>query len=693
LAAVCLLAVAADKRAITHSDLWSMRRVEAPVLSPDGKWVVTSVTEPAYDEAYQVSDLWLVAVDGGTPPRRITHSRAGESGVTWSSDSKRIGFSAKRDNDEAAQIYILELTVPGEAVRATSISTGASGPKFSPDGRSILFQSTVYPGAADDEANRKAAAERKARKYRARVYDSFPVRYWDKWLEDTQRHVFVQALAVGSKPRDLLAGTKLGERPGFAGASTNSGQDLHAVWAPDSHSIVFTATENKHEAAYGQVRTALYAVPAAGGEPRRLTSGTASYSRPAFRPDGKALYAIEEAHTSTYNLERIAMWNWPNPGQPAIVTAGFDQSVAGFGFSPDSRHIYLTAEDAGHEKLYTVAASGGTVASRGDLKVGCFSNLASADKAVQPVLVANFDSAVNPPEVVRLDPSNGAPVTLTSFNSERAAQLDLPPLREFWFTTSKGKKIHSMVALPPRFTESRKYPLFVVIHGGPHSMWRDQWVTRWNYHLLGQPGYVVLLTNYTGSTGYGEKFAQSIQGDPLAGPGQEIVEAADAAIKQYPFIDASRQAAGGASYGGHLANWLEATTTRFKCLISHAGLINLESQWGSSDTIFHREQGMGGPHWEGAKVWQEQNPVKFAAKFRTPMLVTVGENDFRVPLNQSLENWSVLQRMKVPSRLIVFPEENHWILKGENSRFFYQQVHEWLARWLNAGPGAALGKN
>jgi dipeptidyl aminopeptidase/acylaminoacyl peptidase len=241
-----------------------------------------------------------------------------------------------------------------------------------------------------------------------------------------------------------------------------------------------------------------------------------------------------------------------------------------------------------------------------------------------------------------------------------------------------------MIALPPAFDESRKYPLFVVIHGGPHSMWRDQWVTRWNYHLLAKPGYIVLLTNYTGSTGYGEKFALDISGDPLRGPGQELLDAANDAAGRFPFIDSTRQAAGGASYGGHLANWLQASTTHFKCLISHAGLIDLGSQWGTSDSIYHRELNAGGPLWEGGKVWTDQSPVYYAAKFRTPMLVTVGENDFRVPLNQSLENWAVLQRMKVPSKLIVFPDANHWIMKGEDSRFFYSEVHAWLARWLGA---------
>ena len=203
---------------------------------------------------------------------------------------------------------------------------------------------------------------------------------------------------------------------------------------------------------------------------------------------------------------------------------------------------------------------------------------------------------------------------------------------------------------------------------------------------LGAPGYVVLLTNYSGSTGFGEAFSQSIQGDPLRTAGEELNEAADAAIAQFPFIDASRQCAGGASYGGHLANWLQATTTRYRCLISHAGLVNLESQWGTSDTVYGRELNNGGPVWEQGEIWREQNPIRYAGRFVTPTLVTVGEQDFRVPLNNSLEYWTVLQRRRIPSRLVVFPDENHWVLKGENSRLFYEEVHAWLARWLGPGP-------
>jgi dipeptidyl aminopeptidase/acylaminoacyl peptidase len=224
--------------------------------------------------------------------------------------------------------------------------------------------------------------------------------------------------------------------------------------------------------------------------------------------------------------------------------------------------------------------------------------------------------------------------------------------------------------------------MFVLMHGGPANMWRDQISLRWNYHLLARPGYVMVMTNYRGSTGFGEAFGQSIQGNPLRGPANDINQGADEAIKRFPFVDASRQVAGGASYGGHLANWMEATTTRYKALVSHAGLSSLVTQWGTSDVIYGREMALGGPHWEGGTVWREQSPITYAANFKTPILMSIGEKDFRVPINNTFEMWSALQRMRVPSKLLVWPEENHWILNGENSRFFYQQVAEWLDRWV-----------
>jgi dipeptidyl aminopeptidase/acylaminoacyl peptidase len=679
----------AAKVPLTHEWMWMMKRVGAPNPSPDGKWVVFSLIEPAYDEKDQVSDLWIVPADGSARPRRLTFTKGGESGAAWSPDSQRLAFSAKREGDEVNQIYMIDVAAGGEAVRVTTLSTGARSPVWSPDGTRLLFTSTVYPGANDEEANKKIAAERKAQKYRARVYERFPIRNWDKWLDDTQGHLFTQSLEQGAKAKDLLAGTRLVKEQGFAGRVTDSGEEFDAVWTPDGEAIIFVATTGRNTAAYANVNSALYKVVATGGEPQQLTSGKDSFSRPVFSPDGKTLYAIFNVETNgkVYNLDRLAMFSWRNRsdlGAPVILTQNFDRSVGAYALTPDSRSIYFTAEDAGNEKLYTLPAAGGEVRLAMDMTRGVYTGMKIPQRATSTLIFANWESATNPPEVFRLDLKSKTQHPLTTFNAERVAKVDWQPLRHFWFTSKAGKRIHNMVALPPNFDENKKYPLLVVMHGGPHSMWRDNWGLRWNYYLLGRPGYVVLLTNYSGSTGFGEKFAQSIQGDPFVGPASEINEGADEAIRLFPFVDGTRQAAAGASYGGHLANWMQATTTRYKALISHAGLINLESQWGTSDTIYSREINNGGPVWEQGSVWREQNPIRFARNFRTPILLSVGENDFRVPLNQTLENWSVLQRLQIPSRLIVWPDENHWILKGENSKYFYQEVHAWLKKYLGA---------
>jgi dipeptidyl aminopeptidase/acylaminoacyl peptidase len=663
-----LCATLSAKAPITHEDVWLMKRVGPPLPSPDGKWVAFSLVEPAYDEKAQVTDLWIVPTDGSAKPRRLTSTRAAETNPAWSPDARRLLFSTRREGDEASQIYILDIG-GGEAQRVTNIDTGATAAVWRPDGKAIAFVSARYPDPA----------ARKARKYRARVYDTFPIRYWDHWLDESRPHLFVQELEEGAKPRDLLAGTQLLAEKGFGGAETLSGEELSPVWAPDGRSLVFVATRDRNHAAFAGVHQHLYHVPAGGGEPRDLTPGDDSFAKPMFRPDGKALLAtFSHEDGKIYHVTRLASFNWPDTGARAELAPNSDRSVTTYTAAQGSSTIYFLAEDAGLEKLYAVSARGGEARPVGTLERGAFTSIAAAGHS----LVADWESAVNPAELVRVDASTGRFEPLTSFNAARAAAIDWQPLRHFWTTSKAGKKIHSMIALPPDFDEHKKYPLLVLLHGGPASMWRDQFFTRWNYHLLATPGYVVLLTNYTGSTGFGEKFGQDIQLDPFRGPGDEINEAADDAIRRFPYIDGSRQAAAGASYGGHLANWMQATTTRYKCLVSHAGLINLESQWGTSDGIYHRELENGGPVWEQGKVWREQNPIRYAKDFRTPILLSVGERDFRVPMNETLENWAVLQRLRIPSRLIVWEEENHWISKGEDSRYFYQEVLGWLRKYL-----------
>ncbi len=663
------------KPLFSHQDMWLFKRVGNPVPSPDGRLIVFSLTDPSYDEKEQRSDLWIVATDGKAKPRQITNSLAGEGGIAWSPDGRKIAFTAKREGDVVSLVYILNLAEGGEAMRLTNLSTGAGSPQWRPDGKAILFTSSVYPGGDNDSLNKKIAADRKARKYKARVYEGFPIRNWDKWLDDTKTHYFVQSLDEGSKAKDLMAGTKMSNEPGYAGGG--------AIWSPDGKSIVFSATTKRNTAAFAEVNFHLWRLPVEGGEPVQLTPDNGSYGNPTFSPDGKTLYASHSpANQWVYNDTRLVKLGWPNAGVPVVLTESFGRSVGSYVISPDGKSIYLLAEDAGHENLYMLPSSGGSVKPVIILNSGVYSGLAVAERASSIMLFGKWESTARPSEIIAFDLKNKSHRFLTEFNTAKANQLNLPTLRKFWHTTKEGHKVHNMLAVPPGFDPTKKYPLITMIHGGPHSMWNDNFHLRWNVFLLASPGYVILMTDYRGSVGYGEKFAQLIQGDPFAGPAADLHGGIDKAIEMFDFIDTTRMAAMGASYGGHMANWLQGTTTRFKCLISHAGLINLESQWGTSDVIYHREVNNGGPVWEQGEVWRTQNPARLAANFKTPVLVTIGENDFRVPLNQSIEYWSFLQRLQVPSRLVVFPDENHWIMKGENSKFFYSEVHDWLAKYL-----------
>jgi dipeptidyl aminopeptidase/acylaminoacyl peptidase len=694
--AACLLAPlvsAADATApqpITHETLWMMKRVGVPVVSPDGKWVVFSVLEPSYETDKAISDLWLVSTDGLQPARRLTNTKAPEEDVAWSPDSASIAFSTKREGDEVEQIYILNLSQGGEARRLTNISTGAKSPQWRPDGKAILFESRVYPNALDDAANKKIAAEHKERKYNVRVYEHFPVRYWNQWLDERQPTLMVQALDQGATAKDILSPTALARTSGFSGPETETSFSLSPLWSPDGHEVVFTATTEHWNAASGHVGYHLYRMTAEGGtEPRIISPASGEYEAATFSHDGKTLffkYAPQDSEV--YHLARLSKVAWPAGGEAALVTREFDRETAHYAPTPDGKFVYLLVPDAAQENLYRVSAEGGKPVLVMAPATGGYTSLEIAQKKPKPTLIASYGSSVSPAEIVRIDIAQHSHVNLTHVDTAAAAAIDWRTPEHFYFTSAKGRNIHNMIVLPPAFDPAKKYPLLVLIHGGAASNNPDQIGLRWNYHLLAAPGYVILMTDYTGSTGFGEKFAQAIKLDPLKTPGDEINQAVDEAIKRYPFIDGSRSCAAGASYGGHLANWIEATTTRYRCIVSHAGEVDLATQWGISDSIYGRELTNGGPPWAGNPIWRDQSPISYAANWKTPMLLSIGERDFRVPLGNTLENWSALQRMHVPSRLLVWPDAWHWITKPEDSRHFYEEVQKWLATYLKDGTPA-----
>ena len=446
---------------------------------------------------------------------------------------------------------------------------------------------------------------------------------------------------------------------------------------------MFNATVNLDQAAHAPVVYHLYRVPfSGGGEPAKVTeSADWSCTGPAFSADGKWLYcSVSPENDKVYNHNDIGRFKWKKRGtlgEPELLTAAFDRSPGGFDLDDDGSTVYFTAADAGRSRVFAVPTEGGEVRMLDPESRGVYGGVQAAGGQ----LVARWESSASPAEVVRVN-AQGGHESLSAFNAKRVAGVDMPAFREFWFESSKGRRVHSWLALPPGFDEKKKYPLVLQIHGGPFSSSMDAGHVRWDAHLLAAPGYVVLMTDYTGSVGYGEQFSRNIVGDPLKTPGEEVVEAANAAIEQFTFIDGSRQAATGASYGGHLVNGLQATTDHFKALVGHAGLVDLEGQYTSSDTIYHRELMNGGPPWGESPVWQEQSPSTYADRFSTPILLTIGEKDYRVPVNQTIAAWSYVQRQQVPGRLLVFHDANHWIMKGEEAKYFWQEVHAFLAKYL-----------
>lgn len=661
-----------QKKAITHEEMIAMKRVGAPKISPNGKWVIFSVSEVSYDDKENTSDLWIAPSDASTKPRKLTNSKGTEGSYTWSPDSKTIAFTAKREGDEVSQIYLLNIIDGGEAQRFTNLSTGAGSPQWSNDGKHILFTSRVYVGAFADSTNKKIAEEKKKVKYKARIYTSFPIRSWDTWIDEKQTHPFVQSIESGSEANDLFTNLKISLEPGF-------GFSGDMCWAPDDKEIIFSATTERTAAAYKDVVTNLYRLSIKDGNTIQLSNDGFDYSNPTFTSDGKYLVCLSSAANNykVFNQNKLNRFDWPTLKNKIYLAEKIDRGINNFEIVGNT--IYTSIEDMGRDRLIKISVIAGTAENISTNNKGCYTNI-SVSRSKNQIIISSYESATMPPEIVKINGSKHE--NISNFNKERLEKLDLPEVEEFWMTSSRGKQIRSLIVRPAGFDANKKYPLFVVMHGGPAGSWKENWSYRWNYHLLAAPGYVLILTDYTGSTGYGEKFSQDIQFDPFKGPADEINEAAKEAIKKYSFIDGNLQAAGGASYGGHLANWMQASTTHYKCLVNHAGLMNSESQWGTSDGIYGREVMNGGAPWTQTKSWKEQNPIRYAEKFKTPMLVTIGELDYRVPLNNALETWNTLQRLQIPSKLLVFPEENHWILKPENSRFFYSEVHNWLKTYL-----------
>jgi len=662
-------AQAQEKRAITFHDLISMHRLSDPQISPDGKWVAYGVATPDFDANHQVKNIWIVAVAGGES-RQLTQGGSDER-ARWSPDGKSLSFLSSRDG--SAQVYKVAVD-GGEPVKVTSLSGGADNEIWSPDGKWIAFTSSVYPDCKDDACNAARDAANDKSKVKAHVYEKLLYRHWTSWSDGKRSHLFI--VAVGGVPRDLTPGADYDVPPFSLDGAEAIG------FSPDSQEICFTANTDKDEAL--STNGDLFIVPAGGAaEPKRITSNPGDDWGPTYSPDGKWI-AYRAQLQPGYESDRWRLMLYDRAsGKATNLTESFDRNVNSAAWSADSKTIYFQSEDKAQMPIYSIAASAG---SSPTIVLGDSFN-AEFDISHDGRILAFTRTTVAMPAEVFAANSDGTGVRqLTHQNSALLSQLDLPPLEPIWFEGAEKTQVEGLLLRPPHFDTSKKYPLLLLIHGGPQGEWDEDWGGyRWNPQVMAAPGYVVLMINPRGSFGYGHKFTEEISRDWGGKVYEDLMKGVDAAVAKYPFIDGSRMAAAGGSYGGYMVDWIATHTGRFKCLISHAGPWDQFSMYGATEELWFPEWEMGGAPWSNPELYKKWSASEFAGalgKYKTPTLVIAGELDFRVPYTQSLEFFTALQRHDVPSKLMIFPDEGHWVLKPQNSELWYGAFLGWLATYL-----------
>jgi dipeptidyl aminopeptidase/acylaminoacyl peptidase len=661
---------AQSRRAINVHDLLSLQRVSDPRISPDGSLVAYTVSTPDREANRLARNIWIVPMSGGEP-RQLTTS--GKDGSTrWSPDGKRLAFLSTRAG--AQQIYVIAL-VGGEASQLSSLSGGADNIVWSADGTRLAFTSRVFPDCKDDECNATRVKRQDESKAKARAYDRLLYRHWAEWSDGRRGHLFVVPIAGGAS-RDLTPGADYDVPP-------VQREGPHPIaFSPDGKEIAYVAVTDPVEATSTNGDIFTVAADGSTATPKQLTNGPGFDGAPAYSPDGRTLAFRSQAKPGIESDRWRLMRYDRASAATAEVSPDFDRSVEALAWSPDSSTIYFNAEDRTYDPIFSVPATGGT--PRALMPASYNSEWAlSADGRT---LVAARSSQSAPAELISSAVDGSTTTVLTHHNKDLLGRLDLPSAEHFTFAGAGGAEIQAMLLRPPAFDPSKKYPVVMILHGGPETMFGDTWSYRWNTQMFAGPGYAVLMIDRHGSTGFGQAFTDSIQDDWGGKPYEDLMKGLDAALARFPFLDGTRVAAAGGSYGGYMIDWMASQSKgRFKVLVSHAGVYDLTSMYGATEELWFPEAEFKGTPWTSREVHDRWSPHLRAAEFgthKTPTLVIAGELDFRVPYTQSLEFFTALQRQSVPSRLIVFPDEGHWILKPENSAFWYQEVLAWIKKYL-----------
>jgi dipeptidyl aminopeptidase/acylaminoacyl peptidase len=665
--ALSVNAQAPAKHPLAFDDLIKLHRISSPEVSPDGKWVAYGISTQDMEANRGVSNIWIVSTSVGDAIQ-LTQSGK-DSEPSWSPDGKTLAFLSGRDG--TSQVYVISME-GGEAKKLTTLSTGADLFKWSPDGKSIAFTSGVYVDCKDDACNKQRDEEKEKSKVKAHVAEHLLYRHWDHWSEGKRSHLFIQPAEGTTAARDLTAGANYDVPPDERGGSA----DIN--FSPDNKEICYTAVTDKMEAI--STNADLFVVPVAGGESKRITTNQGFDGNPVYSPDGKYI-AYHAQMTAGYEADRWqVMLHDRQAGQSESISANFDRSANDLAWSPDSKTIYFLAENETLQPIYAMEPRAGGTPKK--LLEGY--NSAYSFSADGKILVAERTSLTMPAELFVAAGDGSGLRQLTHENDAILASVEMNAPETFWFEGAEGTRVQAMIIRPPQSVATKKYPMLVLLHGGPQTMWTNAWGYRWNAQVFSGAGYVTLMINRRGSTGYGQKFTDQITADWGGRAYVDVMKGIDAAIAKYPYIDKTKMAAAGGSYGGYMADWLATHTDRFKAIVSHAGVYDKVSMYATEELWFEEHDSQGTP-WAAPENYKKWSPSTYAAdlgKYKTPTLVVAGERDYRVPYTQSLEFFSALQRQGVPSKLVVFPDEGHWVLKPQNSQFWYKTFLDWLAEYV-----------
>jgi dipeptidyl aminopeptidase/acylaminoacyl peptidase len=663
------VASAKDAQRLSAEVLWKLSRLASPVISPQGGQVVVAATTYPESEEPETNyepetRLWLLSTESGNPQRPLTAKGSQANDPVFSPDGRRLAFVGKRNDDDKGQIYVLPMDQPGEAVKLTDVPTGVSAPKWV--GEHIYFVSDVWPGKTFDEMATKIKAEKDS-KLSAKVWNEMPYAHWDHWLDENRQNHLFRIPATGGDVEALTLGTNLQLPRSEAGTGE---YDI----SPDGSTLAFVAN-SRSEGVYEDLD--LFLIKIGSDKPENITKGNeASDWMPMFAPDGQSLAYTRQSIPGFYGDQAKLMVRDLRSEKTRPLHEGWDRSAEGLVWAPDSRGLYGSIDDAGTRRVYFLPLEGAPVRITDSTD---FDGLSIANDGA---LVARNQSAVYPPRIVLVQRVKEAVRRLEQFNDNVLADVDMGTYKSVTYIGADGDEIQMWVHYPPGFDPSKKYPLFMAIHGGPHGAWTDLFHFRWNSQTFSSWGYVTAWPNFHGSSGFGQAFTDSINPDWLTKPYADVIAATNWLVEQ-PWIDSDRMVAGGGSYGGYLSTVLLGREHPFKALVIHAAVYDMYSQT-AADFAVHDER--FGPYWENPDVYKAISPHLYAANFDTPSLVIHGQNDLRVPVGQAFELFRALQTNGVDSRLVYYPDENHWVLSRENSVHWYGEFRNWVERYATPGP-------